>query len=313
MAEDYYKILGVDKKANSEDIKKAYRKLAFKYHPDRNPNDKAAEEKFKKVSEAYAVLSDPEKRKQYDTFGSETFSQRFSHEDIFRGFDINEILRDFGFGEFGGSFNSIFGGGKRKGSYTQGFAGPFSEVFGEQMGRQQMPKKGKDLEYNISITLEEAAFGADKRLSIKKEGTTENLNVKIPPGIDEGQKLKLSCKGLPGTNGGPPGDLYLKVNIIPHPDFSRMGNNIYLEKQITFSEAVLGTTIDVPTLKGPVKRIKIPAGTQSNTKIRMKGFGIPHLKGTAKGDQYVKITVSVPKKLTKKQTELVKNLAKEGF
>jgi curved DNA-binding protein len=309
MAEDYYKVLGVDKKAGAEDIKKAYRKLALKYHPDRNPGDKKAEESFKKISEAYAVLSDPEKRKQYDTFGSDTFSQRFSQEDIFRGFDLNDILRGFGFSGMNG-----FGGGKKKRYYTQGATDPFSEIFGEQMGRQQMARKGEDIEYNISITLEEAAFGADKRLSVKKEGVTEDINIKIPPGIGDGKKLRLSGKGLPGVNGGPPGDMYLKVNIIPNPIYTRdESDNIYIEKSITFSEAALGTSIDVPTLSGPTKRIKIPAGTQNNTKIRMKGFGIPHLKGAGKGDQYVKINVTVPKKLTKKQTELIKELAKEGL
>lgn len=310
MAEDYYKVLGVDKKAGAEDIKKAYRKLALKYHPDRNPDDKKAEERFKKISEAYAVLSDPEKRKQYDTFGSDTFSQRFSQEDIFRGFDLNDILRGFGF-----SFSGMngFGGGKKKRYYTQGATDPFSEIFGEQMGRQPVARKGEDLEYNISVTLEEAAFGADKRLSIKKKGVTEEITIKIPPGISSGKKLRLSGKGLPGINGGPPGNMYLKINIIPNPIYTRDGNDLYIEKQITFSQSALGTSIDVPTLSGPTKRIKIPAGTRNNTKIRMKGFGIPHLKGAGKGDQYVKINVTVPKKLTKKQTELIKKLSEEGL
>jgi DnaJ-class molecular chaperone with C-terminal Zn finger domain len=310
MAEDYYKVLDVDKKAGAEDIKKAYRKLALKYHPDRNPDDKKAEERFKKISEAYAVLSDPEKRKQYDTFGSDTFSQRFSQEDIFRGFDLNDILKGFGFSGMNG-----FGGGKKKRRYyTQGATDPFSEIFGEQMGRQQpVARKGGDLEYNISVTLEEAAFGADKRLSVKKGGVTKDINIKIPPGISAGKKLRLSGKGLPGVNGGPPGNMYLKINIIPNPIYTRDENDIYIEKSITFPQAALGTSIDVPTLSGPTKRIKIPAGTQNNTKIRMKGFGIPHFKGAGKGDQYVKINVAVPKKLTKKQTELIKKWSEEGL
>ncbi|MBE9546116.1 MAG: DnaJ domain-containing protein [Proteobacteria bacterium] len=307
MAEDYYKILGVDKSAGPEDIKKAYRKLALKYHPDRNPDNKKAEEKFKKISEAYAVLGDPEKRKQYDSFGSDMFSQQFSQEDIFRGFDLNEVLRGFGF-SFGGL------GGKRRRTYTFKGADPFSEIFGAELGKQQqIARKGEDIQYNISITLEESAFGADKKLSVKKKGGTEEINIKIPPGISAGKKLRLAGKGLPGTGGGPPGNLYLRINIVSHPIFARDGDDIYMEKSISFSQATLGTSIDVPTLGGPGKRIKISAGTQNNTKIRMKGFGIPHLKGKGKGDQYVKITVTIPKKLTNEQTRLIKNLSEEGL
>ncbi len=309
MAEDYYKTLGVDKNTSLEDIKKAYRKLALKYHPDKNPNDKKAEEKFKKISEAYAVLGDEEKRKQYDSFGADMFSQKFSQEDIFREFDLNEILRSFGF-SFGGP------SGKRTRSYTYRTSDPFSEIFGEEMlkqQQQQMARKGEDLNYNISITLEESAFGAEKKLSVKKMGATEEINIKIPPGISAGKKLRLAGKGLPGVNGGPPGNMYLKINIDPHPIFARDVCDVYMEKSISFSQATLGTSIDVSTLNGSIKRIKIPAGTQNNTKIRMKGFGIPHFKGKGKGDQYVRITVAVPKKLTKEQTELVKKLSEKGL
>ncbi|MDO9558237.1 MAG: DnaJ C-terminal domain-containing protein [Syntrophales bacterium] len=300
MAEDYYKILGVEKTTGKEDIKKAYRKLALKYHPDRNPDDKKAEEKFKKISEAYAVLSDPKKRKEYDTFGADTFRQRFTQEDIFREFDLNEILRSFGFGGLGG--------GRGNQSFTYRTTDPLSETYG-----RPVPQKGGDLEYSISITLEESAFGAEKKLSVKKSGKTESINIKIPPGINSGKKLRLAGKGLPGTNGGPPGNLYLKMNITPHQIFTRDGDDIYMEKSIMFSEATLGTTIDVPTLDGSAKRIKISAGTQNNTKIRMKGYGIPQLIGKGKGDQYIKITVAVPKELTKQQTELIKKLSKEGL
>lgn len=300
MAEDYYKILGIEKTADNEEIKKAYRKLAFKYHPDRNPNDKKAEETFKKISEAYAVLSDPKKRKEYDTFGADTFSQRFTQEDIFREFDLNEILKSFGFGGLGGGRGTQF--------YSYKSTDPLSETFG-----RPVPQKGGDLEYNISITLEESSFGAEKKLSVKKSGKTESINIKIPPGINSGKKLRLAGKGMPGINGGPPGDLYLKMNITPHQIFTRDGNDIYLEKSIRFSEAVLGTSLDVPTLDGSIKRIKIAAGTQNNTKIRMKGYGIPQLKGKGKGDQYVKITTTVPKKLTDQQTKLIKKLSEEGL
>ncbi|GAI84767.1 unnamed protein product, partial [marine sediment metagenome] len=246
MAEDYYKILGLGKNASSEDIKKAYRKLALKYHPDKNPDDKKAEERFKNISEAYAVLSDPKKREQYDNFGSDMFSQKFSQEDIFRGFDLNEILKDFGFTGLGGDYSRIFGGGKRRRSYTYKTSDPFSEILREQMmGKQQMARKGEDLQYNISITLEESALGADKKISIKREGKTQEINIKIPPGISTGKKLRLAGKGLPSVNGGPPGNLYLEINIDPHPIFARDVYDIYLEKSISFSEAALGTSVDV--------------------------------------------------------------------
>ncbi len=305
MNTDYYKILGVDKKASADDIKKAYRKLALKHHPDKNPGNKESEEKFKKISEAYAVLSDPEKRNQYDNFGSDTFSQRYSQEDIFRNFDINDILRDLGFGGVGGK--------RRTHTYQQsGGADPFGDLFSGSHYRQ-MPQRGHDLEYNLSITLEESVFGAEKKIAITKEERVDEVNIKIPAGINAGKKLRLAGKGLPGMHGGTPGDLYLNIGILPHPIFARDVNDIYVEKTINFSQAVLGTTIDVPTLDGSTKRIKIPPGTQNNTKIRMKGYGVPNLKSTAKGDQYVKIAVNVPKKLTDYQQELIKKLSEEGL
>lgn len=314
MGEDYYKLLGLDKRATAEDIKKAYRKLALKWHPDKNPNNKAAEEKFKKISEAYAVLSDPKKREEYDTFGSaDQFRQRYTQEDIFRGFDLNDILRSFGFGDPAGAgartFRTDRGGGF---SFTQG--GQFSDIFeGERQRFSRVPQKGQDFEYNLSITLEESVLGAEKKLSLQKNDTVEEINFKIPPGINSGKKLRLTGKGGPGIDGGPPGDLYINISIMPHPIFARDGNDIYIDKVINFSQAVLGTSIDVPTIEGVTKRIKIPPGTQNNTKIRMKGFGVPRLKGTGKGDQFVKIIVDVPKKLTERQIELVRQLAEEGF
>jgi curved DNA-binding protein len=306
MNTDYYKILGVDKKATAEDIKKSYRKLALKYHPDKNPGNKEAEEKFKKVSEAYAVLSDKEKRNQYDNFGSDNFSQHYSQEDIFRNFDINEILRDLG---FGGS------AGRRRGySYQHQSSGgdPFADLFGGSQ-YHQMPQKGRDLEYNLTITIEESVFGSEKKLAITKDDRIDEINIKVPPGINAGRKLRLTGKGLPGAHGGSPGDLYLNIGILPHPIFARDGNDIYVEKSINYSQAALGTTIDIPIMDGTTKRIKIPAGTQNNTKIRMKGYGVPNLKGSGKGDQYVKITVNIPRKLSDHQMELIKKLAEEGL
>ncbi|HUH65820.1 MAG TPA: J domain-containing protein [Syntrophales bacterium] len=314
MAEDYYKLLGLEKSATPDDIKKAYRKLALKWHPDKNPNNKAAEEKFKKISEAYAVLSDPKKREEYDTFGSaDQFRQRYTQEDIFRGFDLNDILRSFGFGDLGGGART-FRTGRGGGGYTFTQGGSFSDMFeGERQRYARAPQKGQDFEYNLPITLEESVFGAEKKLALQKDVAVEEINFKVPPGINAGKKLRLAGKGGPGMDGGPAGDLYINISILPHPIFARDGNDIYIDKSITFSQAVLGTTIEVPTIEGAVKRIKIPPGTQNNTKIRMKGFGAPKLKGSGKGDQFVKIGVNIPKRLTDNQVELMKKIAEEGF
>lgn len=319
MAEDYYQVLGVDKKATAEEIKKAYRKLAVKWHPDKNPNNKSAsEEKFKKISEAYAVLSDPEKRQNYDNFGSaDQFRQQYSQEDIFRGFDLDEILRSFGFGGSRGGGRTTFRTGRRGGGGGgyQEYDDPFSSIFGGGGGHQyaNMPQKGQDAEYNLSVSLEESVMGADKKISLQMENRIEDINVKIPAGISSGKKLRLPGKGLAGINGGTNGDLYLNINVLPHPIFARDGNDLYIEKTIRFTQAALGTTIDVPTLDGTTKRLKIAPGTQNNTKIRMKGFGVPGLKGAPKGDQYIKINVEVPKKLTDKQMKIIEQLAAEGI
>lgn len=312
MAEDYYNMLGLDKKASTEDIKKAYRKLAMKWHPDKNPNNKAAEEKFKKISEAYAVLSDPKKKEEYDTFGStEQFRQRYTQEDIFRGFDLNDILRSFGFGD-GGSGARTFRT-NRGGGFTFSQDGSFSDIFEGGRQRFRTPQKGQDFEYNLTITLEDSVFGAEKKLALQKEQGVEEINFKIPAGINSGKKLRLAAKGGPGIDGGPPGDLYINITITPHPIFARDGNDIYIDKTISFSQAVLGTTIDISTVDGTVKRIKIPPGTQNGTKIRMKGFGVPRLKGSGKGDQFVKIIVDIPRKVSERQAELIRELAAEGF
>jgi curved DNA-binding protein len=280
----------------------------MKYHPDRNPGNKQAEEKFKKLSEAYAVLSDQEKRKQYDSFGSDAFRQRYTQEDIFKNFDFSDILKEFGYD---------VGGRGRARTFTFGRGGggdPFADLFGGAQGYgRQMPEKGQDYEYNLSITLEESVFGAEKKLSLQKEDRVEEINIKIPPGISSGKKLRLAGKGSPGYQRGQSGDLFLNINVLPHPIFARDGSDIYVDKSVQYSQAALGATIDVPTLDGTTKRIKIPAGTQNHTKIRMKGFGVPNLKDKGKGDQYVKISVSVPKRLTEPQAMLVKKLSEEGL
>jgi len=301
---DYYDILGVSKNASDGELKRAYRKLAMKYHPDRNPNKKEAEERFKEINEAYAVLSDKEKRKQYDTFGAEGFRQRFTQEDIFRGFDFDDIL------------SNLFGGrGKREFRFGGKGGSDFGDFFSGQYGHRdmgRMPQKGEDVLYELTISLEEAAFGGEKRISYRKNGRVEEVSVKIPRGIPSGKRLRLTGKGIEGKNGGPPGDLYLQVSIAEHPIFSRERNDLIVEKEINFSEAVLGTTIEVPTLEG-MKKVKIPPGTQSHTKMRLKGLGIPHFQKEGKGDEYVKVIVRIPNRVTEKSRGLIQELAKEGL
>jgi curved DNA-binding protein len=322
MAEDYYQILGVDKKASADDIKKAYRKLALKWHPDKNPNNKAAsEEKFKKISEAYAVLSDTEKRQQYDNFGSsDQYRQHYSQEDIFRGFDLDEILRGFGFAgtRGGGGGGRTFRTTSRRGGATSSeFEDPLGGLFGGggRGGQQynQMPQKGQDAEYNLSISLEEAVFGAKKKISFQLENNVEEINVTIPAGINTGKKLRLPGKGMPGYDGAANGDLFLNITVLPHHLFSLEGNDLYVDKKVKFTQAVLGSSLDITTLDGTVKRIKIPPGTQDNTKIRMKGLGVPRLKGGTKGDLFVKISIYIPNKLPDHQIKIIKQLAEEGF
>ncbi len=300
---DYYNILGVNKNVKDEEIKRAYRKLAMKYHPDRNPNRKEAEERFKEINEAYAVLSDKEKRKQYDTFGAEGFRQRFTQEDIFRGVDFEEIL------------SSLFGGrGKREFRFGRRGGYDFGDLFGQtayqDMGR--MSQKGEDILYELTISLEESAFGGEKRISYRKNGKMEEVSVKIPRGIPSGKKLRLAGKGMEGKNGGPPGDLYLQINIKGHSFFIREGDDLIVDKEINFSEAVAGATVEVPTLEGK-KIVRVPPGTQSHTKMRLKGLGVPHFQGEGRGDEYVKVIVKVPKKLTEKSRKLIEELAKEGI
>jgi len=313
---DYYTLLGVSKTATADEIKKAYRQLALKYHPDRNKGNKEAEEHFKEINEAYAVLSDQEKRRQYDMFGAEGFRQRYSQEDIFQGFDIGDVLKDFGFGT-SDIFSVLFGGGRGRGRvrYTT-YGGPpgaggadFADYFA---GKGAAPSQGRDTVTDLTITLEEAAKGAERLISINRNGRVEKIAVKIPPGIDTGKKLRVAGKGEGAPGGGPSGDLYVSVNVQKHPLFTREGADIYIDQEIKFSDAALGTTIEVPTLNG-IKKVKIPPGTSGNTKLRLKGEGMPHLKGRGKGDAYVRIVIKVPKKLTSKQKALVEDLAEEGL
>lgn len=310
---DYYKILGVSKSASTDEIKKAYRKLALKYHPDQNKGDKASEERFKEINEAYAVLSNPEKRKQYDMFGAEGFQQRFTQEDIFRDFDFGSIFREFGFGTGGRTqsiFSQIFGGMGQ--THFRGGGPSFHSSYGG-FGGQPQGMKGQDLIYELSITLEEALSGVSKIISYKVGASQERISVKIPAGISSGKKLRIPGKGQPGYHGGPNGDLYVQIKVLEHPLFKREGDDLILNRRIKFSEAVLGTEIEVPTLYKKALRLKIPPGIQNNAKCRLKGYGMPHMKGGGRGDAFVQVTIEVPKRLNKKQKDLIKELAETGL
>lgn len=308
---DYYKILGIPKTASEEEIKKAYRRLAMKHHPDRNKGDKASEARFKEISEAYAVLSNAEKRKQYDRFGAEGFERRYSQEDIFRDFDLGSIFKEFG-----------FGGGRGRGStiFSQAFGGtgqdrhrgsPFESPFRGYGGPQ--PARGRDLVYEMSMTLEEASATTQKTVTYQDDGRQQSVSVKVPAGISTGKKLRLPGKGQAGLHGGPAGDLFVQVRVLDHPLFQREGDDLLLERKIRFSETLSGTEIDVPTIQQKTLRLKIPPGTQCNAKFRMKGYGMPHMDGSGHGDALVQITVAVPEKLNRKQKALLKEMEEAGF
>ena len=310
---DYYETLGVSKDASNEQIKKAYRKLALKYHPDRNKGNKEAEEKFKTISEAYAVLSDKEKRQQYDMYGSDGFQQRYSQEDIFRGSNIGDILREFGFGGFGGATFRSAGGGSPFEAFFQQAGGMGGQQSFHTAGRAQQPVKGGDITFELAITLSDVLNGAEKTVSLRHRGRVENVSVKVPVGIEAGKKLRLSGKGSPSPGGGPPGDLYLLVKIMPHDIFNREGVDLIFQQKIPFSAACLGTAIEVPTLEGKQLKVRVPAGIQQNARLRIKGRGLPTGPKGNRGDIYVQIATEVPKKLTGEQKKLVKQLAEKGL
>ncbi|WP_298039919.1 DnaJ C-terminal domain-containing protein [uncultured Desulfuromonas sp.] len=297
MAKDYYAVLGIRKDTPETEIKKAYRKLALKYHPDKNPGDKKAEEKFKEITEAYAVLSDPDKRRQYDQFGDSGFHQRYSQEDIYRDFDVGDIFREFGFGT-DDIFGHLFGGGRGR---ATGFSG----------GRPQAPK-GQDYVMRLSIPLRQALQGGERRVEFRREGRVEQLQVRIPAGVEAGQKLRVAGKGGTSPSGGPPGNLFLEIQVEADPLFTREGNDLLVKIRIPFSGACLGTSVEVPTLDGK-KRVKVPAGMQGGGKIRLKGYGAPGKKKAAAGDLYAVVEVEVPQTLSEGQKKLLEQLRSEGL
>lgn len=347
---DYYAALGLEKGASDEEIKKAFRKLAIKYHPDKNQGNKEAESKFKEINEAYQVLSDPDKKAKYDMYGTADFDGSGFGSGGFGGFDFSDM------GGFGDIFESFFGGGGGGGRRKNG------------------PQKGSDLEYTINLSFEEAVFGVEKEISIDRSETCETckgsgakagtskktcptcngqgqvrvqrqtplgsfvststcntcggsgtiieepctdchgrghvrksrkIKVNIPAGVDTGNVMPLRGQGNHGTNDGPPGDLYVRINVAPSKKFVRKGNDIYIDKHISMGKAALGTEITVATVDGDVK-YTIPSGTQSGTLFRLKGKGIPRVNSSGRGDQYVKVIVDIPKNLNEKQKDALK-------
>jgi len=294
MAKDYYAVLGLERTASPAEIKKAYRKLALKYHPDKNPGDSKAEERFKEITEAYAVLSDPQKKQQYDRFGEAGFHQRFSQEDIFRNADFGDIFKEFGFGG-DDLFSRLFGGGGRS---------PFGGGGARMM-------RGQDYTLRLSIPFRQAIQGGERQVSYRGERGDEQVRVRIPAGVDSGQKLRVSGKGGYAPGGGARGDLLLEIAIEADPLFSREGKDLFVSVRVPFSGLCLGASVDVPTLDG-TKRVKVPAGMAPGGKIRLKGYGVP-LKGRTPGDLYAVVEVDVPKKLTEKQKTLIESLAEAGL
>ena len=304
---DYYEVLGVSKDADEDTLKKAYRKLAKKYHPDANPGDKEAEAKFKEASEAYSVLSDPQKRQQYDQFGHAAFEQGggAGYGGGFGGFDFNG-------GDMGDIFGDIFGD-MFHGRSSSGFGGQgFKQSYGSGFGGGSFKSKGQDLHAEIRVSFEDAAFGCEKVINLSSgQGTpAQSLKVRVPAGIEDGKSIRLRGKGGPGMNGGEAGDLLLKIHVDEKPGYERKGMDVYTTISVPFTSAVFGGEAIVNTLKGSVK-CKIPAGIQSGSKIRLRGKGIVSMKDpSVHGDMYAAVQIQVPRNLSPEAKQKLREFEK---
>ena len=295
---DYYKILGVDKTASSDNIKKTYRKLARKYHPDVNPNDKTAESKFKELQEAYDVLKDEKKRKEYDELGSNYFN--FKNAGAGGGPSQGEYYYDYtGGGPSGFNFNT--------GGAGFNFEDIFSDLF-SRSGKKQGHIKGNDLNAALEISVIESVKGTERIININGE----KIKVKIPAGISNGGRIKVSGKGSPGLNGGPSGDLYIEIAVLNDNIFERKGNDIYVNKKIKLTEAVLGAKVEVSTIDGKII-LTIPAGTQNGAKFRVPKKGAADISTKKSGDLIVTIQIEVPSNISEKIKKIFMELSKEGI
>ena len=379
---DYYEVLGVSRGASEDEIKKAYKKMARKYHPDLNPGDKTAEEKFKEVNEAYEVLSDADKKARYDQYGHAGVDPNFGAGGFGGGFDGSFDLGDLG-DIFGSFFGGGFGGGGFDGSFDLGDLGDiFGSFFGGGFGggrrtNPNAPQRGESIRMSIAISFEEAAFGCEKAVTVERYETCDTchgngcapgtspevcpdchgtgtvqvrrqtpmgvfatsspcpkcggkgriihqpckdcrgsgmvrkkktIQASIPAGIDNGQTISIRGQGNAGKNGGPAGDLLITITVRPHELFRREGTSVLCEAPITFTQAVLGAELEIPTIDGKVK-YTLPEGTQSGTTFRLKGKGIPSINGRGRGDQYVTVYIETPKNLNKEQKEALKKFA----
>jgi curved DNA-binding protein len=305
MARDYYSILGITKSADAAEIKKAYRKLAVKLHPDKNPNDKKAEERFKEVNEAYEVLSDPENRKKYDLYGENWNRVNEGNQGgQSRGTRHSPGGEPF---QFEGDASDFFGQGS---GYSDIFGEFFRQSGGSGQGRRSNGKfRGQDLQSELSITLEEAYSGASKTFQLNGQ----NIRIQLKPGAYTGLTIKLAGKGQPGVNGGPGGDLFITINVLPHSLYQRDGDSLRQRLSVDLFTAVLGKEREVTLLSGGVLKIRIPAGTQPGRILRIKGKGMPlYQHPSSHGDLLLEIAVEIPEKLTAEQEELFRRL-QESF
>ncbi|MDN6485882.1 DnaJ C-terminal domain-containing protein [Ancrocorticia populi] len=296
MEKDFYKALGVSKDASADEIKRAYRKLAKQYHPDRNPGDESAEDRFKEVGEAYQVLSNEEDRKQYDAIralsgGGPRFAAGSGGPGGAGGAGFEDIFSMFGGGNGGNVRFSSSGGGA-----GGGFDDILSQMFGGGggFGSSRRPQRGQDLATEVSIPLRDAVSGSTVKMTAA-DGRT--VTARIPAGVSEGQKIRVSGKGGAGANGGPAGDIIVTIHVEKHPVYEVRGNDVYVDVPVSFGEAALGGTVEVPTLDGKNVSVKVPAGSSTDKLLRVKHRGLPKGK-VARGDMYVRLKVMVPKKMS---------------